>query len=67
MGALGDWLTVEEAADLTGYNPEQIRRLARESKVNSRKWGKSWMINRISLLDYIKNEGRGPRTRKGSQ
>ena len=62
--ALGEWLTADEAAELTGYNPEQIRRLARDKKINSRKWGNSWMINRISLLDYIENKGRGPRNRK---
>jgi len=64
MEALSDWMTVREAADLTGYNPEQIRRLARESKIISQKWGNAWMINRPSLVVYLETEGRGPKSKR---
>jgi excisionase family DNA binding protein len=57
-------MTVNEAAEVTGYNPEQIRRLARESKIKSQKWGNTWMINRPSLVEYIETEGRGPKSKR---
>lgn len=56
-----EWITPKEAAQLTGYNEEHIRRLARGGKITAKKWGRDWMIDRISLLDYLQNEGRGPR------
>lgn len=61
MGALGDWLTVKEAALLSGYDVQHVRRLARAGKIESQKWGNAWMINRPSLLDYLATEGRGPK------
>jgi excisionase family DNA binding protein len=66
MGALEDWLTVHEAAKLTGYNPEQIRRIAREGKVKSQKWGTVWMISRPSLFEYIHGQGRGPKSKQAT-
>jgi excisionase family DNA binding protein len=64
MGALGEWMTTEEAAQLTGYNPEQIRRLARAGKIKAQKWGNDWMIDKASLLLYIHTDGRGPQVHK---
>lgn len=63
MAAFGDWLTVKEAAELTGYNPEQIRRLARDGKIERQKFGYVWMIGKTSLLEYIETEGRGPKNK----
>ncbi len=60
MGKLGDWLTTNEATRLTGYNAEHIRRLVRSGKVKAQKWGRDWMIDRVSLFEYLKSEGRGP-------
>ena len=59
-----DWITTLDAAQITGYNVEQIRRLARTGKITSKKWGKEWMIDKTSLLEYIKTEGRGPQIHK---
>lgn len=64
MTPLGDWLTVEEASQLTGYNKEQVRRLARAGKVKVQKWGAAWMIDRSSLLAYIENDGLGPQPKR---
>lgn len=63
MAALGDWLTVKEAAALTGYNPEQIKRLARNGAIEAQKWDRSWMISKTSLLDYMATRGHGPQPR----
>jgi len=54
-------ITTIEAARLTGYNAEHIRRLARAGKVKARKFGVIWQVDRTSLIRYLENEGRGPR------
>ena len=61
------WITTSEALALTGYNAEHIRRLVRSEKVKARKWGKEWMVDRESLLAYLKTEGRGPRNSRTEQ
>ena len=66
MGALSDWLTVNEAADLSGYHPDYLRYLLRAGEIQAQKWGNSWMVNIPSLLKYqeqVKTQGekRGPK------
>lgn len=48
-----EWLTTFQAADLSGYHSNYIRKLLREGKVQGRKWGLSWQVNRISLLTFL--------------
>jgi excisionase family DNA binding protein len=50
-----DWLTVNEAAKLSGYNPEYIRRLMRDGKIKYRKFSFMYQVNRESLLTYLEN------------
>lgn len=57
-----DLITTDEAARLTGYNLQHIRRLLREGIVQGKKWGRSWMVDKESLILYLKNEGRGPKS-----
>ena len=61
VAMLGDWLTVKEAAKLTGYDIQHVRRLARAGKIKCQKWGNAWMIDRLSLVNYIETEGRRPK------
>ncbi len=62
MADLSGWLTSSEAARLTGYNLEYIRRLVRAKKIEAKKWGRDWMISRASILRYKEMEKRrGPR------
>jgi excisionase family DNA binding protein len=49
-----EWLTVKEAAKLSGYDPEHIRRLIREDEIKARKFSIVWMVNRESLLEYVR-------------
>jgi len=48
----GEWLTVNEAAELSGYNPEYITRLIRQGMITARKFSIVWMVNKESLLSY---------------
>lgn len=51
-----DWLTVNEAAELSGYHPEHIRRLIRQGEISAKKFSIVWMVSRNSLLDYKKSQ-----------
>ncbi len=66
MGALGDWLTTQEAAELAEYHLNHIRRLIRVKEIEAKKWGRDWMVSRESLLAYLdqtkaQGERRGPK------
>ena len=47
-----EWINTREAAKLTNYTAEYVRRLAREGKIQSKLVGFSRMIDRGSLLEY---------------
>jgi excisionase family DNA binding protein len=62
----GEWLTVSEAAKLSGYHPETLRELMRDGKINARKVSIVWLVDRESLLAYMEKakamgEKRGPK------
>lgn len=66
---MADWITTTEAARLTGYHPDYIRKLIRGGKVNARKFGIVWQVDRGSLMAHARKverlgEKRGPK--KGS-
>ena len=54
MPTNGEWLTVSEAAKLSGYDPEHIRRLVREGEIKAQKFSIVWMVHHESLLEYMK-------------
>jgi excisionase family DNA binding protein len=57
-----DWLTTEEAAKMSGYHIEYVRRLARSGIVTARKWGHEWMVDRQSFQEYLASEKKpGPK------
>ena len=51
----GEWLSVSEAAEVSGYNPEYIRRLIRSGEIEARKFSIVWQVRRESLTSYIKS------------
>lgn len=48
-----DWITTQEAADLSGYHVDYIRKLLQAGKIGGRKWGQAWQVSRQSLLEYL--------------
>ena len=48
-----NWITTQEAAELSGYHPDHLRRLIRAGDIEGRKVSIVWLIKRQSLLDYI--------------
>lgn len=50
-----EWLSVSEAAEVSGYHPEYIRRLIRDGEIIARKFSIVWQVSKNSLLDYVEN------------
>lgn len=64
--AAEEWITVREAARLSGYHIESIRRLVHAGQIEARKFATVWQVSRKSLLAYVKRaeergERRGPK------
>ena len=47
-----EWLTVNQAAKLSGYNADHLRELIRDGKIKAHKFSIVWMVDRDSLLAY---------------
>jgi len=61
-----DWITTVKAAELTGYHPKHIRRLADAGAIVAQKFGRDWMVSRASILGYARSveklgKKRGPK------
>ncbi len=64
-----DWISTDEAADLSGYHPEHIRRLVRQGKIKADLKGAMFWIDRTSFLAFlrkaekakVKDKRHGPR------
>jgi len=49
-----EWLTIQQASELSGYHAEYLRIIVRAGKLNAHKFGSVWAISRKSLLSYLK-------------
>ena len=61
-----DWITTSQACELSGFHPDSLRKLLRSGRINGRKWGFAWMVDRGSLLAYLEQvaklgDRRGPK------
>lgn len=50
---LPDYITADEAAEISGYHVNYIRRIMRQGKVKGRKTALVWLIERDSLQAYL--------------
>ena len=50
-----EWLSVSEAAKLSGYHPEYIRRLIRDGEIVARKFSIVWQVRKTSLTAYVES------------
>lgn len=60
-----DWISVDEAADLSGYNSEYVRRLIRNEQIQAEKKGWQWWVDKKSLLEYLKTAKKSSDKRLG--
>jgi hypothetical protein len=51
-----DMATIPDAAELSGYNREYIRRIARSGQIKARQIGPTWLV---SLPDLMKRKAAG--------
>jgi excisionase family DNA binding protein len=61
------WVTVDEAAKLSGYHAERIRELIRDGKIKATKKGNSWWVDSKSVdprSEYAENQGQTFRTQE---
>lgn len=56
----GTWITTYEAVQLTNYSQEYIRRLIKTGKVNARKAGWHFLVDRASLVAYYDKHNPSP-------
>jgi len=50
-----EWISIAEAAKLSGYHKDTLRKLASQGRINGRKFVTVWQINRASLQAYLKH------------
>lgn len=62
---MADWISVEEAAEWSGYNAEQLRRLIRSQDIAAQKKGAMWWVDKLSLAAYVNEAKRSKDKRKG--
>lgn len=62
---MDDWITTQEAVELSGYHPDHLRRLIRAGEIKARKVSIVWLIDQQSLLDYIAQAKQSEDKRRG--
>ncbi|MCL5996223.1 MAG: helix-turn-helix domain-containing protein [Chloroflexi bacterium] len=49
---MADWITTDEASQITGYSLAHLRDLLRQKKIKAEKRGGHYWIDRNSILEY---------------
>ncbi len=62
-----EWITTQEAAELSGYHPDHLRRLIRAGVVKGQKFGIVWQVDRTSLLAYMREAEKSEDKRRGAK
>lgn len=60
-----EWLTIQQAAKLSGYHAEYLRIIVRAGKLVGHKFGPLWAINKKSLLAYLEEAKKSEDKRHG--
>ncbi len=47
-----EWLTIRQAAELSGHDRETLGWLIQDGAVDARRWGKTWLIEKVSLREF---------------
>ena len=65
MGEENEWMTIAEAAQMSGYHPIYLRVLVREGKIHGVKKGMAWWVSRQSVQNYVEEARESGDGRKG--
>lgn len=55
MPDLNEYIQTEDAAQKLNYHVEHVRRMMREGSLKGIKIGRTWLVQRQSLEDYVKH------------
>ncbi len=62
---LGELITLEEAAELSGLSPSHLRLLVRRGDVWGKKLGHNWLTTAQAVREYLARDRRpGPKPQK---
>jgi len=53
-----DWITVQDAVNLSGYHADHVRKLIREDRIKGRKFVTVWQVSRTSLDAYLREQAK---------
>lgn len=48
-----EWITTEDACKISGYHPDHLRVLIRSGKIQAKKFGPVWQVNKESVLLFL--------------
>jgi hypothetical protein len=60
-----EWLTIQQASQLSGYHAEYLRIIVRAGKLDAHKFGPVWAISKNSLLLYLQSAEKSDDRRHG--
>jgi len=60
-----EWMTVQQAAELSGYHPTYLRWLIRQGDLPARKFGPLWQVSRKGLEAFIRAAEQSGDKRRG--
>jgi excisionase family DNA binding protein len=60
-----EWITTQEAAELSGYHVEYVRELIRSHKIDAEKIGNNGLINKASILTFLEEANQSEDKRNG--
>jgi excisionase family DNA binding protein len=51
-----EWVSIKEAAELTGHSKQYLQRIVRQGKLKAEKPKglREWLVDKKSLLDYVR-------------
>lgn len=56
-------ISLKEAAEISGFTPRHIRRLAQTGKIYAKRMGRDWFTTKNSIQEYLTSNRRpGPKT-----
>jgi excisionase family DNA binding protein len=60
--SMPEWITTVEAAQVSGYDVQYVRELARAGRIGAEKKGRDWWIDRDKLKEYLETmDALGPK------
>ena len=50
---MAEWITTDEASQISGYHVNYLRQIIRKNKIMAEKRGRDWWVDKTSLLEYV--------------